>query len=108
MSWSNRVRHLFATICISGFGASAQSAKLAIEDVNVVDVIQGRILPHRTVAVGDGKIVSVRAGSSAPKSTRRVDGRGKFLIPGLWDMHAHTEMAGESSLQVALANGVTG
>jgi hypothetical protein len=37
-----------------------------------------------------------------------VDGQGKFLIPGLWDMHAHVEMAGESSLQLYVANGVTG
>ena len=37
-----------------------------------------------------------------------MDGQGKFVIPGLWDMHAHMEMTGESSLQLYVANGVTG
>jgi imidazolonepropionase-like amidohydrolase len=107
MSWFASRLCLLAPILVFGFAASAQSAKLAIEDVNVVDVIRGRILPSRTVAIENGKIVSVGAKSAAPKGARRVNGRGKFLVPGLWDMHAHTELAGELSLQLALANGVT-
>ena len=34
-----------------------------------------------------------------------MDGQGRFVIPGLWDMHAHMEMTGESSLQLYVANG---
>ena len=41
-----------------------------------------------------------------PEGARVVDGNGKYLIPGLWDMHAHT--AGPSFLPLYLANGVTG
>lgn len=36
-----------------------------------------------------------------------IDGRGKFLIPGLWDMHVHLAKAGAPSLSLFVANGVT-
>ena len=43
----------------------------------------------------------------APAGAKVVDGRGKYLIPGLWDMHVHrTEY--ESAYVMYLANGVTG
>jgi imidazolonepropionase-like amidohydrolase len=44
---------------------------------------------------------------SAPAGTRIVDGTGKYLIPGLWDMHVHLSMAGREALPVLLAHGVT-
>jgi len=47
-------------------------------------------------------------GNAPPADAQVVDGQGKFLIPGLWDMHAHTEASGESWLQLYVANGVTG
>ena len=62
---------------------------MAITRVNVVDVISGRIIPNRTVKIRGGTVASVTE-SGAPRGARVVDGRGKFLIPGLWDMHAHT------------------
>ena len=43
-----------------------------------------------------------------PRDARLVDGRGKFLIPGLWDMHAHIQGNGEAWLPLYIANGVTG
>jgi imidazolonepropionase-like amidohydrolase len=44
-----------------------------------------------------------------PAGARVVDGRGKFLIPGLWDMHVHTAMiGGREMLGLYVANGVTG
>ena len=47
------------------------------------------------------------AQNSAPRDAQTVDGRGQFLIPGLWDMHAHMEMTGAAWLQLHVANGVT-
>jgi imidazolonepropionase-like amidohydrolase len=45
---------------------------------------------------------------SAPRNVKLIDGRGKFVIPGLWDMHVHLSYATESALPLLLANGVTG
>lgn len=88
-------------------GVAQQTRQFAITEVNIVDVTNGQITPARTVVI-NGDVVSAITGSAPPPGTQTFDGRGKFLIPGLWDMHAHMEIAGESWLQLYVANGVTG
>lgn len=88
--------------------ARAQPRVLAITGVNVVDVVNGHILPNSTVIVTGETITSVTPNGAPPRGAQVVDGQNKFLIPGLWDMHAHVDGAGESSLQLHVANGVTG
>jgi imidazolonepropionase-like amidohydrolase len=62
-------------------------------------VIRGK----RIVAVGPSRTAQI------PSDARVVNGRGKFLIPGLWDMHVHTvTVAGRELLSLYIANGVTG
>lgn len=61
-----------------------------------------------TVVVNGRVIGAVGEKIAAPRGARIVDGRGKFLIPGLWDMHTHHEGTGEASLSLFVANGVTG
>jgi amidohydrolase family protein len=85
-----------------------QSRSVAITHVNVVDVIEGRILPNMTVTIGDATIATVTANGRPSPNARIVDGAGKFLIPGLWDMHAHMEASGTPWLALYVANGVTG
>ena len=85
-----------------------QTRALAITRVNVIDVVDGRIVPNSTVTIRGKTIASVAQNSAPPGDAQIVDGQGKFVIPGLWDMHAHMEMTGESSLQLYVANGVTG
>jgi hypothetical protein len=87
---------------------AAQSADLAITNVTVVDVAGGRLLPGQTVVIRGPTIAAAGATASVPKGARRIDGTGKYLIPGLWDMHVHLSMIGRSSLALFLANGVTG
>ena len=64
---------------------------VAITDVTVVDVEHGRSSGPRTVLVDAGRIVAIAARRDAhvPANAQRVDGRGRFLIPGLVDMHVH-------------------
>jgi hypothetical protein len=88
--------------------ANAQSRPLAITHVNVIDVSSGRTLPNSTVTIRGSSIVSVTTGGAPPANALVVEGRDKFLIPGLWDMHAHTQMTGEPWLALGIANGVTG
>ena len=95
-----------ATICLLAVAAAFMAAVsvtpqprlLVITHVNVVDVVDGRLLPDRTVTISGETITGLTQDSPPPADARLVDGRGKFLIPGLWDMHAHMEMTGESSL----------
>src|SRR6266545_251136 len=97
-----------AATCIAVVSVVPQTRTLAITRVNIVDVIDGRIVPNSTVMIR-GRTITTVAPNSAPRGDAQVvDGQGKFLIPGLWDMHAHMEASGESWLQLYVANGVTG
>jgi predicted amidohydrolase YtcJ len=42
-----------------------------------------------------------------PKNSQVIDATGKFLIPGLWDIHVHLTKAGENTLPLFIVNGVT-
>src|SRR5262245_10110393 len=87
---------------------TAQAPTLAITHVNVIDVVDGRISANSTVTIRGGSIVGVTPGGAPPAGTHIVEGQNRFLIPGLWDMHAHTQMTGELWLQLDVANGITG
>jgi imidazolonepropionase-like amidohydrolase len=98
-----------------GGGVSAQqpaTAALAITHTAVVDVEHGRTLRDQTVVVRGGRITAVgpAARTAIPAGARRVDGRGKFVIPGMWDMHVHAAYpdADRLFMPVLVANGVTG
>lgn len=86
------------------------SSQLAITDVSVVDTRTGRILPNRTVVIKDGKIVSVSEVRTQVGTV--IDGKGKYLVPGLWDMHVHSALTpvwDENLIYpLFIANGVTG
>lgn len=83
---------------------------LAITDVAIVDVEAGRLIPHQTVLIEAGRIKAIQTAgeASVPATHHRIDGRGKFLLPGLWDAHVHT-VRHSSRLHFALllASGVT-
>lgn len=52
---------------------------------------------------GIGKLGKIKL----PKAAEVIDAQGKFLIPGLWDMHVHLTKAGENTLPLFIINGVT-
>jgi hypothetical protein len=82
-----------------------------IQNVDVVDVRNGRLLQGRDVVVRDGVIsdISGAAPLSRPEGLIEIDGKGKFLLPGLWDMHTHsTKLAPQYYHPLLIANGVTG
>lgn len=79
----------------------------AFDNVNVVPMDTERILENQTVIVRDGKIAELgdAAKLPIPQNATRVDGRGKYLMPGLADMHTHVQSEGE--LLLLVAHGVT-
>jgi imidazolonepropionase-like amidohydrolase len=93
--------------------ASAVRA-IVVERVTVVDVERGRLVRDRSVVVRDGRIERIVAGLPATlardTTLAHVDGRGRYVIPGLWDMHVHAAQPGlgEAFLPLFVPNGVTG
>jgi len=77
--------------------------------VTVIDGT-GAVLKDQTVLVSGDRISAVgdSGRAAAPSNALIADGRGRFLIPGLWDMHAHLSYTKASALPILLANGVTG
>lgn len=82
----------------------------AFVDVAVVPMSRDAVLPRRTVIVRDGKIAAIGESGrlKPPAGARIIDGRGRYLMPGLADMHAHLFMVDpKDALFLFLANGVT-
>ena len=78
---------------------------LAITHVTVINT-SGPIVHDATIVVRDGRIADI-GNIAVPPDAQVVDGRGRFLIPGLWDMHVHLSWTTASALPVLVANGVT-
>jgi imidazolonepropionase-like amidohydrolase len=82
----------------------------AFVGVTLVDVEEGVSVPGRTVLVDRGRIAAVGAEDSVhlPERTARIDARGMFLMPALWDMHAHVyAISPMLDLPLHVAYGVT-
>jgi imidazolonepropionase-like amidohydrolase len=89
-------------------GSSVAGDPIAITNVTVIDVAGGAHQTGVTVLTAGQDIVQVGRDVTVPARAVRVDGTGKFLIPGLWDMHAHHQGTGAESVDLFVANGVVG
>src|SRR5688500_12182351 len=81
---------------------------IAITNTTIIDVISGRGATGATVVLNGDRIENIGRDIPIQSDALRVDGTGKFLMPGLWDMHSHNEAAGIESLDLYLANGIVG
>jgi imidazolonepropionase-like amidohydrolase len=82
---------------------------LAFVHATVVNPSEDVVHVDRTVVICGTRIRSIEGSNNKhlAKPVRVVDAQGKFLIPGLWDMHVHLTQAGESSAPLFLVYGVT-
>jgi imidazolonepropionase-like amidohydrolase len=93
------------------FPAAAQKDNsLAITHVTVIDCTGAAAKPNSSVLVRGGLISEVGPSETVkiPTGARTIDANGKFLIPGLWDMHGHLTDATEDAFPLLIMNGVTG
>jgi imidazolonepropionase-like amidohydrolase len=101
------MRRALLLLCACHHDAAPIQATAAIVDVNVVPMDGEHELAHQTVLIDGQRIVAVGPVASTPvaKGARRIEGMGRWLIPGLYDMHVHLNEANDALLYVA--NGVT-
>ena len=99
---------LFCSLLTGQTSPQRPQKVLALTHVSVIDVTGGPVLPDSTVVVTGNRISAVGAAGkvTVPKEAQLIDSSGKFMIPGLWDMHVHWYERDYYSL--FLANGVTG
>ncbi len=94
-------------VLMAGSLFTTRPAVHAFVDVNVIPMDRERVLPHQVVLVRGDRIISVGPLGTVriPAGASRVDGRGHYLIPGLFDMHAHVEDT--TGMLLFLARGFT-
>ena len=89
----------------------AKQPAIAITHVTLIDGTGSAARPDMTVVVRGDRIVEVRRSARKSQNVSRetivVDGRGKYLIPGLLDSHVHLDEWSQYSLVLFVANGVT-
>ncbi len=81
-----------ASLAASPFAPAAASDTLVIENVTVIPMTKGGgVLPNRTVVIEGGRIVAIAPAADPVDlpDTNRIDGTGKWLVPGFSDMHVH-------------------
>lgn len=87
-------------------------APVVITNTSIVDVETGRVREGQSIRVEGTRIREIAPAGRmrVPPGAREVDGTGRFVIPGLWDMHVHATGFGIDRLfqPVLVANGVTG
>lgn len=95
---------------------SPAPATVAFLNVNIIPMDKERVVLNQTVLVRNGVIVDVGDPKriKIPKGAQKIDGRGKFLIPGLSDLHVHLftddefpEILAEDEFKVMIGYGVT-
>jgi imidazolonepropionase-like amidohydrolase len=65
--------------------------KLVIHDVALFDAERAQMVPHQDVVIHGKRVVSVVPTGPVPGGAEVIEGAGKTLLPGLWDMHAHVQ-----------------
>jgi imidazolonepropionase-like amidohydrolase len=83
-------------VALAGLGMTQrldaqERATYAFVNVNVIPMDSERVLEDHTVVVRDGRIAAVgpAATTEVPAGATRIDGRGRYLLPGLAEMHGH-------------------
>ena len=107
---------VFTIVCTTGCNPNPVRIgqnDFAIQHVNIIDVVSGDIMENRTVIIRDELIDSITEAEAVEISGNGtvVNGSGKFLIPGLWDMHAHLFNEPDTrkvGYPLFIATGVTG
>jgi predicted amidohydrolase YtcJ len=112
-----KVLTILLTLAVAVTGTFSPSQREFQSAGNVIAIRNVTVIPGNGAAPINDATVLIRGeyiaaiGSSAemvvPKGARVIDGRGKFLVPGFIEMHAHLSKTRASALGLFIANGVT-
>src|SRR5262245_112182 len=86
--------------------ATENNQVLVLQNVSIIDGTGAPVKNGMTVIVRGNRIEKIAKNAKLPDGASVIDGTGKFLIPGLWDMHVH--WYDKRYLRLFISNGVTG
>src|ERR1700754_4780836 len=85
---------LVVTLALGTTAVSAQQSAvpLVFDGATVVDVTVGKLVSNQRVVIEGNRVRAMGKADAVPLPTgaQVVDAKGKYLIPGLWDMHTHS------------------
>ena len=89
------------------FLTPAARSPVLFDNVRLFDADKGVFVENQAVLAQDGKIAAIGAAGSlkAPAGAQLIDGRGKTLVPGIWDSHMH--IGDDWDVLANMANGMT-
>ncbi len=88
------------------FRNAAARAPVLFDNVRLFDADKGAFIANQAVLLRDGKVAAVgAAGSIDAAGAKTIDGRGKTLVPGLWDSHLH--IGDDWNVLMNMATGIT-
>jgi imidazolonepropionase-like amidohydrolase len=67
------------------------TGSFALTHATIIDPEKDSTITNATLVVRDGKLAAVGTDIKLPRGIRTLDATGKFILPGLWDTHAHFE-----------------
>ena len=112
----NRLPFILTAVCsflMTACPMQKHAPETIFKNVNIIDVVNGKTIRQQDVIIRDGMITSIGTAKAHKKSTV-INGEGKYLLPGLTEMHAHIptpEQEGEAYIQdvlfLYLSQGVT-
>lgn len=84
---------VLCAVLVSCLKRTQVKGNILIKDVHVVDVEHGVVELNRNLVISDDRIVHIDSTAQGfdYKVNRIIDGSGKYVVPGLWDMHAHPD-----------------
>jgi hypothetical protein len=101
---------LVLAVVVSPLSGLLESSSLVFTHATIVDVRTGHILQDQTIVITGDRITALSPQAGIPADAEVVNATGKFVIPGLWDMHAHALWSIDQIKRMFglfLANGVT-
>ena len=100
---------IVSTLALGGADRDTSARPLAFTHVTVIDMTGSPPTANMAVVITQNRITAIAQTGTVriPEEAEVIDATGKFLIPGLWDMHFHIHDA-ETTFPLFVANGVTG
>jgi imidazolonepropionase-like amidohydrolase len=104
-----KARGMIVLLLAAGGGQPVGAQVVAIRNVSVVDANDTVPRDNQTVILRGNRITEIARDAAVPAGARIIDGAGKYLVPGFWDMHVHLDVVhGRELLALYVFNGVTG
>ena len=98
---------LLLALGLAGAFGCAYGREYEIRNVTVIDATGKPARAHMSVNIKDERIESIVPARSGSTHATIIDGAGKFLIPGLWDMHVHLSDIDDVGIPILPTYGVT-